>query len=362
LEPFNEAQDGFAWGKPCDQSCQEGANFDEASQNAIITGLCAALKTSGLPTKISALDGHTMLNTLSSYRGYSGDAADCVSQVNTHGYGGADGLSDGAGRANLASIGKPVWMSEVGHPGAVGDIGTALKLSRQIVGDLQELHPEAWVYWQGLEEPGSGHWGLLEAPFDGSTAPARTKRFSVVGQYSEFIRPNYQILHADDPGGLTVIARDPSSGTVVIVGANHSTKDRVVSYQLSQLGQVSHDLTVYRTTATADLSIVTNPPKIDNQKIIDRQPPSSVTTYLLGRPIPTSAPPAAAAAGDPCPNASSPPRMGCCPPAGAPSERPPSAQAPTQGGSASISTSGSGAGSPTPTCRARITPSRLGDG
>ena len=61
-------------------------------------------------------------------------------------------------------------------------------------------------------------------------------------------------------------------------------------YDLSKLGHPSTDLTVYRTTGTGNLSVVANPPKVERQKIVDRQPRSSVTTYLLGRP-PRAAPP-----------------------------------------------------------------------
>src|SRR2546425_11302532 len=191
VEPFNEPN-GFAWGKPCGEGCQEGANFDEKSQSAVIGDLCDALAQSGLPTEISAPDANQMPNAVSDYRTYGTKAQGCVHQVNAHGYGSNDGLSTGDGRKDLAGIGRRVWMSEVGHAGGAQDIDQALKLSREIIGDLQDLRPQAWVYWQALEEPGPGHWGLLEAPFSGNAPPMRTKRFSVVGQYSRFIRPRYE--------------------------------------------------------------------------------------------------------------------------------------------------------------------------
>lgn len=50
-----------------------------------------------------------------------------------------------------------MWISEFGTGRG------ALQLAKQIVMDCATLLPAAWVYWQAVEDVGSG-WGLLERP------------------------------------------------------------------------------------------------------------------------------------------------------------------------------------------------------
>jgi hypothetical protein len=53
--------------------------------------------------------------------------------------------------------GLPLWVSEFGTGRG------AATLAEHIVRDLATLLPCAWVYWQAVEDEGSG-WGLVEAP------------------------------------------------------------------------------------------------------------------------------------------------------------------------------------------------------
>lgn len=64
---------------------------------------------------------------------------------------------------------KKIWVSEFGSGRG------AIAVAMQVIRDIAQLRPSAWVYWQAVEAPGVG-WGLLEVPLEGhadaATAPA----------------------------------------------------------------------------------------------------------------------------------------------------------------------------------------------
>lgn len=60
-------------------------------------------------------------------------------------------------RRAAAALGLRLWVSEFGTGRG------AAALAQHIVRDLATLLPSAWVFWQAVEDEGSG-WGLVEAP------------------------------------------------------------------------------------------------------------------------------------------------------------------------------------------------------
>jgi len=314
VEPFNEPgyydgsnpYVGVQWGgTSCSNGnkCQESANFLPSLQDSQIRQLCADLASAGLSTQVAAPDGNSVDETVRDYNFYSSQAQGCISKINSHGY--VSNRSNGPTRLQLASLassgGKDLWMSEYGTGGIATDMGSAVTLSTQIAQDFQYLRPKGWVYWQGVEafNRSGPKWGLFEGdnfplgapvtlnPAAGSPATRATMRFYALGQYSEFIRPGFQILSASDPstnGTLTVAAYNPNGSTIVLVTTNSGSSSRSVAYDLSQLadigipvGSVAH---VYRTAAGSNLAQQPDL-TISGGILTDNQPGQSVTTYVI---------------------------------------------------------------------------------
>jgi hypothetical protein len=64
---------------------------------------------------------------------------------------------------------KPLWMSEYGLNGGSdtnSELQSALSLSKTILRDFKTLKPQAWIYWQVIENSNPGSWGLIDVPFN----------------------------------------------------------------------------------------------------------------------------------------------------------------------------------------------------
>lgn len=352
LEPFNEPNDGF-W-KGCGSGstmCQEGSNFSPDVQTAVVDALCTDLNDSAyadLRTRISANDEDSLaqLLPLPSWKG-----SGCVSQVNVHGYKGVDR------RAELAQAAgdTPVWMSEYGDGSCgvtvgtpddlckqkqapcsdyVGDAGcSALTLAEQVTGDLQDLRPRAWVYWQALEA--NGGWGLVadnsrlvadNSPnplsMAGPTSPMRvTARYWALAQFSSYIRGGAEIYPLDlrnsgldknaysrkdnsrdnaatlaSQGTPLGVAAENPDGRVVVVLTNPTAESEDLSLSLAplsvagpieahQLQLDDRDANLASPPPDSDL-----PPPVESRSQTDLRgsvlvvtlPRDTVTTYVIG--------------------------------------------------------------------------------
>lgn len=335
VDPFNEPwAPSFRWPSGCTSHCQEGANFaptvppgQTSPQHQIVSDLCTDLLDSPdlfTRTGVSATDENTPGGTLSDYN-TAGLSATCLSQVNTHGYGGP---SQRANVPQLATLPYPVWMSEYGNNGPSGSADGGLALARQIALDLQYLRPSAWVYWQAVEADSPGNWGLFDdsnfpsappAGWPGNTDAAGrtdagyTYRYYALAQYSPFIRPGDIMLKATRPGTsqtFTVAAEDPASGTIVLVTTNcrgssenvatgpacsPATQDRTVQYNLGNLAADGSSVRAWRTTQGSPLQqIDTSGMSLSGGVLTDpSQPAGSITTYVIQTPglPPTGGPP-----------------------------------------------------------------------
>ncbi|WP_330194382.1 glycoside hydrolase [Pseudarthrobacter sp. J47] len=173
INPFNEPNSGYwgtdintATGKPPTTYTQkqEGALIYPAAQDRVTKLLAAELAESNTTTGavISAMDETDPSRFMTNWHGYSQQAKDAVGQLNVHTY----GTNDRRRVRDLAkSTDKPLWMSEVGgfwtgNP-ALGDstsgwdrsnITNGLGIAGRIVNDLRELEPDAWVFWQPVED------------------------------------------------------------------------------------------------------------------------------------------------------------------------------------------------------------------
>jgi O-glycosyl hydrolase len=266
LEPLNEPN--ASWWQF--GNWQEGCHFDRSSQDAIIQDVGASLAGYGSSTTVAAPDENSIDGTVTSFSSYSSAAQAYLSQINTHSYGGSERTQ----LANLAnSYSKDLWMSEYGDNDATG-----LTMSRQILNDMKNLRPTAWVYWQAVDN--AGGWGFLKNPLQDEITTAYTinEKYYVMGNYSKFIRPGYQFIAINDANSLA--AYDASSGTLVIVTTNSDTADTNVTYDLSGFSSVGDSVTPYRTSASEHLTQLSDI-GVTNASFTAVAKAQSVTTYVL---------------------------------------------------------------------------------
>ncbi|MFD1675493.1 glycoside hydrolase family 30 protein [Alicyclobacillus fodiniaquatilis] len=265
VEPFNEpVSNWWKFG-----GTQEGAHFDNASQSKLIPMLTTALQQQGLHTGIAAPDDNSVDETLASWNAYPSAVQHDVTQINTHGYNGSDrqGLNAAAAKA-----GKNLWMSEYGD----GD-SSGMTMSTEIIADVKQLKPTAWVYWQAVDGPG---WGMLQMDVNhpGHDQFKTTEKYYVMENYSKFIRPNYQFIQIGLPNALAAYNR--AQHTLVIVTTNASSVQNTYDYNLKQFSKLGASVKVYRTSKDEHLKQLAAIP-ITQSSFSAVAKSKSVTTYVL---------------------------------------------------------------------------------
>ncbi|MFD0693620.1 glycoside hydrolase [Paenibacillus sp. GCM10027628] len=270
VEPVNEPV--ADWWK-FTVNTQEGSHFDRSSQNTIIKKLGASLATKGVPAAVAASDEFNIDDTYASFLSYDSTALSYLSKVNTHSYAGTNrtGVQTAAdGR------GKAVWMSEYGD-----DDATGLTMSQQIVDDMKNLQPTAWVYWQAVDHNSAPGWGMITTDLNNPTNYAYTvnEKYYVMKNYSKFLRPGYKFIYLND--SHTLAAYDKRSNTLVIVTTNATGSDLTTTYDLSKFSSITGTVTPYRTSASEKLAQLP-PISVVNQSFTGIAKANSVTTYVVG--------------------------------------------------------------------------------
>lgn len=159
LEPFNEPSNPF-WTTSVDQ---EGCFFPYYMRNRVLKAIHK------ISPKIPLTDSDEFSTGFALCR-YASTPKKLVSKINVHGYNFKykdrtfylDDL-DIVRKLLRKIVKKPMWMSEYGM--GYKDFNDSLKLGRQIFRDLKTFKPEAWVYWQAVENQNGSNWGLLTIPF-----------------------------------------------------------------------------------------------------------------------------------------------------------------------------------------------------
>lgn len=268
LEPLNEPTNGWQFGGPFNG--QEGCVVTPPHQNIVIKATAAALKRAGITaTTVTASDETSISASLSTFNGYDPATLAAISKVNTHSYGG--GNRQRLGR-QVRAAGKDLWMSEYGDGDASG-----LSLSRQILTDINGLHPTAWVYWQVID---GGGWGMLSSPEDSftNTAYVTNKKYYVMGQYSRYVRPGCLLLSVADPN--TLAALDTKKKTLTLVVTNSGDGDAPLSLDLSRFTQLGKRAAVVRTSATEEWARPA-PVALTGKTLAVTLPAKSVTTFVI---------------------------------------------------------------------------------
>ncbi|MET4591261.1 discoidin domain-containing protein [Arthrobacter sp. 754] len=290
IDPFNEPNSGYwgtdinaATGKPPTTYTQkqEGALIYPAAQDRVTRLLAAELAEGSTTTDavISAMDETDPSKFMTNWNGYSQAAKDAVAQLNVHTY----GTNDRRRVRDLASsTDKPLWMSEVGGfwPGnpALGDstsgwdrsnITNGLGIAGRMVNDLRELEPDAWVFWQPVEdtykqEKGDKGWGSIYIDFDcnyegregfsnrrlndGAAADAAkcrvltNQKYNTTRNFTHYIRPGDFLIQNDN--AKTASALDADGNGATLVHFNDTPTPEKVILDLSRFGAIAPGATV----------------------------------------------------------------------------------------------------------------------
>ena len=268
VSPLNEP-DGTWWvlgGR------QEGSFASLPMQEAVITALHRKLAGTGV-----AVSG-TEANDMDHMTGYLGlmDAPSlaALGRVNVHQY---NGSHPGALHRKVAALGKPLWASEVGccFSSKRSEMWGALYIASSIQSAMRELGAEAWCFWQT-------DWGVVDIK---SGRPRPLKQFYTIAQFTRFIRPGFTVLSGG--GDNMVAAMSPDRRRLVLVAINRGAVDKTEDFDLGAVHRPGAPVAIYRTTGDPSVNLSRSGLTVNRDgHLIDRQPSSSVTTYLLdGEPM-----------------------------------------------------------------------------
>ena len=140
---------------------------------------------------------------------------------------------------------------------------------------LHDLGAEVWCFWQP-------DWGLIDA----TSGRARLLRqFYAIAQYTRFIRPGFAVLSSQ--GDNTLAALSPNGRRLVLVATNGRNQDAAEDFDLTQMHRLGAVVRIYRTTADSLVNLAEEMGRVNVAgHLIDRQPPSSISTYVLdGEPV-----------------------------------------------------------------------------
>jgi galactan endo-1,6-beta-galactosidase len=171
---------------------------------------------------VAAADENNMDAGLKTWKTYSEQTRAQIGRVNVHGYSKGTKPYRGPNRVEFRrAVGKKrIFLSEYGDGDASG-----YTLAEEIIRDIKELRPSAWIYWQPVEpDVAEFGWGLINANYVDTRdqpSPQKTvfvranRKFFVFGQFTRYLRPGYQLIGIDDP--KSVAAYDPTSHGLVII-------------------------------------------------------------------------------------------------------------------------------------------------
>lgn len=308
IDPFNEPNTNY-WGTQLGADGnptggrQEGAHMGPELQQQVIPALASALEGAATDAVISAMDETNPGTFARNWNSYPQSVRDQVAQLNVHTYGTGQ-------RTTVRDIAKgedkPLWMSEVGgNWSSTGQdfetMESGLGSAQHIVDDLRELEPDAWVFWQPVEDyanmaPGGEsangmNWGEIQIPFDCTaedtleTCPIYTNtKYWATQNFTHYIEPGDRLVRSDDANSTAAISEDDDSAAVVHVNA--ATAERAVTLDLSKFGAVGSDATVTPVvTSTAGYLVEGEPVPVTSGEHGPRAtltvPAESVTTFVV---------------------------------------------------------------------------------
>lgn len=286
VEPFNEPSADW-WKYP---NRQEGCHFDIATQQKILESLRRALDRVHLNNLlIAAADENNMDAGLNTWNSYSPASRGLVGLLNVHGYSNGTEPYRGPKRAELRQVAdtKRLWQSEYGDGDASG-----YTIAQAIIRDLKELRPSAWVYWQPVEPdvPEYG-WGLINANYvdtndkpssENTTLVRVNRKFYVLGQFTRYIRPGYQMVAVDDENSVAAYDRSSHKLVIVEVTGDIAEEKTLDLSRFSVIGETVHQIA----TTTSPVSGVPDwKQHPESVKIENRSSQNLVSTHLYPRSV-----------------------------------------------------------------------------
>jgi len=201
LSPFNEPSNPF-W---LSGGSQEGCFFSYSMINTVIKAIKTREKE--IHIKLSAADSFSTGFALAWWLSSDKDLIeDLVDKINIHGYkvswkGYSLYLDDlnifrKFFKDTINKRNKQIWMSEFGM-GGPDTIENAFNLALHIYRDLYTLNPEAWVYWQVVENATPNGWGLLHVDFDNPKEVVILKQYWIMMHFTKTLKENdtYKFLN-----------------------------------------------------------------------------------------------------------------------------------------------------------------------
>jgi hypothetical protein len=302
LDPFNEPNTPYwgtrlgADGEPTGGR-QEGAHMSPALQQKVLASLGPKLAAADMDTVISAMDETNPSTFASNWNTYSEESRGLVGQLNVHTYGTGQRT---AVRDIAKGESKPLWMSETGGSWMDGQNFTSMQpglgLAKHMVDDLRELEPEAWVFWQPVEDydnmkPGGesaigSNWGEIQLPFNcaaGDTlesCPIYTNtKFNTARNFTHYIKPGDRLVKVNDSSSTAAV----SATGATVVHVNDSKQQRPVVLDLSGFGAVEGNATVTPVVSDASGALVRGEPVAvgKDASATVTVPAESVTTFLI---------------------------------------------------------------------------------
>ncbi|WP_169583252.1 MULTISPECIES: glycoside hydrolase [Microbacterium] len=225
LNPVNEPS-AYTW---IAGGHQEGCRVSRPQLIEILRETRMALDRAGINrVALVGPDETSVDETIETAREVFLAAPDLLKRVNTHVYGWGN-------RRELARLSSewavPLWMSEYGvgsGPHDHDDIRSAIELARMIMRDLNELQPEAWIYWQAIESERecverNDNGGLIHADF-ASQKLYLTRHYWVMRAFTHAVPPGsrYSVV-PDEP---VLVAEQPTGRRSALL-VNDTLRPRV---------------------------------------------------------------------------------------------------------------------------------------
>jgi glucuronoarabinoxylan endo-1,4-beta-xylanase len=203
------------------EACQwTGAQFHD-----FVTNLFSALAAQGVgSTKIILPESENWTDpqNLAGPAMTDPNVAAQVGIIANHNYVGDNGVGDQTVPAAINSYGKALWETEVALlSGSDPSIGNGVYVAKRIHLFLTQAQANAYHYWWLVN---SGNQGLL----DTSAGPA--KRLFTFGQFSRFVRPNFNRIDAtsSQPSAWFSAYKDSASPAFAIVAINTNTATDII--------------------------------------------------------------------------------------------------------------------------------------
>jgi glucuronoarabinoxylan endo-1,4-beta-xylanase len=265
----------------------EACQWTGAQIHDFVTNLFSALATKGVgSTKIIVPESESWSGDATLYTPTLSDpntAAD-VSIIANHDYVPNNSVGDQTTPAAPSTSGKALWETEVALlSGSDSSIENGVYYAQRIYLYMTQAQANAYHYWW-LVASGSGNEGLLD------TSSAPTKRLFTFGQYSRFVRPNFNRINATStqPSALISAYKDSTSPgfAIVVVNTNVAT-DVIQTFNLTNFTAAS--VTPWITSSTLSLAQQTAV-NVTNSSFTYTVPALSVVTFVGQATPPNTSP------------------------------------------------------------------------